>query len=372
MSTKKNKKHGISNALRVGILSLCVYATASFLGKIDSNSFLLRRLERTGIISQDTDYMLEQVEENIGMETDGNSDFTIFYAVMNNPYLTNEEKELLYSFSDLIRDNHYLDLNETYYTLENLKIEYVERDTTKYDEIIKGIFSNETKTISIFEPKEIASKEIIIHELIHSIFNNKGYTLLPEYFVEGVTELLSNEYFSKSPYFEANTYPFEIAMTKLLCEMTSSDTVMKAYANGTMDPIYQEISTVMGIKSTSDFFKNINNMFKEYKDEGRIKEDRLPEILLFMDSYYKYQYEKTNDATILDRYFYQKGIIELMTHENSFKDYWMYLVENGVYQQPYFSSKLKEQAHLSDTINIDGSPKKQEQYQYYYANESLN
>ena len=362
MSTKKNEKNGLSKIVRVGILSLCVYMTASFFGKQENKDFVLRNLEKTGIITYDTSTTLNQVEDN---------DFSILDAVMNNPYLSDDEKELLYSFSDLIRENPNINNKATYNTLENLKIEYIERDS-KYDETIKGIFMNETNTIQIFEPKETVQKEIVIHELIHSIFNNKEVTLLPEYLIEGVTEILVNEYFSETPYLEENTYPFEIAMTKTLCEMTSPEIVLKAYTTGNMNPIYIELSSVMGLKSTSDFLKNVNNIFKEYKENKRVCEDLLPEIFLYMDSFFKYKYEQSNDISILDRYFYSKGIIELMKEEDSYQKYWDYLLENGLLQQSYFSKNLKEQVVLSDQINIDGSPKKDHEYQYFYANESLN
>ena len=168
MSYKKNKRHGISNILRIGIASLCIYMTASSIGNQDTKNFVLRNIEKAGILTHDTSFMLEQVEEITGIETEGNEDFAIFYAVMNNPNLSDDEKELLYSCSDLIRENPYMNKKNTYYTLENLKIEYVERDYS-YDESVKGIDKNETQTIQIFEPKETAHKEIIIHELLHSI-----------------------------------------------------------------------------------------------------------------------------------------------------------------------------------------------------------
>ena len=170
-----------------------------------------------------------------------NMNYLLLNAIHCNDNLTDEEKEFCCGFIDMFNDNSYLDKERVYHSLLNLDISYKNRPYI-YEDSVEGVYIDKYKSIGVFVNDP--DKAVLGHEIIHCICANDGS--LPTFFVEGMTELLANEYLSDSPFIEFKHYPFEIYAVKMLCDTAGSDVVLKAYTTGNMDLIYEALASYSG------------------------------------------------------------------------------------------------------------------------------
>ena len=52
------------------------------------------------------------------------------------------------------------------------------------------------------------------------------------------------------------------------------------------------------------------------------------------------------DSNYMDEFFYYRGILGLMTEEKPYSKLYEYIAENGYYERPYFSAKLREEKNI--------------------------
>ena len=266
----------------------------------------------------------------------------ILTGAVENANLTEEEKEIVYGFTDLITDNPYLDKKEAYKSLRDVDIIYPDRGTSVPESTL-GTYNYLEELIRIFEDNQ--NHDTTIHELIHCLYTNRKTAGLPNYFSEGMAELLSNEYFSASPFIEIGSYPFEIIMVKQLCEMVGSDNVLKAYSTGDMDIILDELSKTLSKEESEKFLTNVKLVFDDYKKNSCLTTKDYMNVLDYIDKFYE---EKTPTLELstseeMERekiYHYYRDILELMAKEDSAVQYYYYLIDNGIEVKPYFSKKL--------------------------------
>ena len=82
--------------------------------------------------------------------------------------------------------------------------------------------------------------EIVLeHELIHLLLMNIENRNVPYFLKEGIAELLNIEFFSNNPFLITKCYPFESLSIKMLCEITSPNTVLESYTTGNMNILYK-------------------------------------------------------------------------------------------------------------------------------------
>jgi hypothetical protein len=236
----------------------------------------------------------------------------------------------------MLNDNKYLDKQSAYNDLKNLDIIYTEKDSS-YSDTTTGVYFINKDLIEIFSDND--KQETLIHELVHCIYSNSSTKYLPDYFSEGMAELLTNEYFTTTPFVEEKSYPFEITITKTLCEMVGSDKVLEAYSTGKMSIIEKELEETMNKDDTKEFLNNLNTMFKEYSKNNTIK-NNYSQVFNYMDSFFSKKYQDNTEK--LEVYIYNKGIIQLLSNSDPGTAYLYYLLNNGFYIKPYFSENLKE------------------------------
>lgn len=270
----------------------------------------------------------------------------VVLSAMYNNSLSNEEKMLVASLSQMISENPYIDKDRAKQQLSEIEIEYTKKDS-RYRDSIAGLYDYNTNTIKMFSEKEKTSKRNVAHELVHGVFYNEKTTNAPSFVREGATQVLVDEYLSKVPCYEEGTYPFEVTGIKLLCEMTDSNTVLKAYTTGDMREIKYKLSKVMDYNETELFIANMEDVFKAHREGQEVSLEKLASVIKYADSYFKNNNSSTEK---LEAYNYYRGILQQLGTDEPKVGLNMYLSEKGIYVKPYFSKKLK--------ANYEGS--------YYY------
>ena len=351
--TRSKSKTFIKKFIRGTEITLCIYVGFTGLANYKSNDATQYKLMRD--IDDNPKYILAQVKDHTGIETNDNPNLVLIHAIMNNNKLDDEEKEYFYKLLDLISENPYIDKKATYNHLHDLDIVYTKRPA-EYDETVLAIYSESENVVKVFESKDSFNEEIFFHELVHSIFTNEVTINLPKFILEGQTELLTNEYISEKPFIERTTYPFEVAMVKILCEMVGEDEVLKTYTTGDMNSLYDKLNYTNNRKEAVDFVSNIDNIFRAFQDGKTIPIEKYNNMISYMDNFFNSNYQ--NDIEKLEIYNYYRGIIYLLNEEKPYEAYNKYIEENGVIVKAYYSDKLKETYPITKRAYIEKKQQK--------------
>ena len=282
-----------------------------------------------------------------------NMNYLLLNAIHCNDNLTDEEKEFCCGFIDMFNDNPYLDKERVYHSLLNLDISYKNRPYI-YEDSVEGVYIDKYKSIGVFVNDP--DKAVLGHEVIHCICANDGS--LPTFFVEGMTELLANEYLSDSPFIEFKHYPFEIYAVKMLCDTAGSDVVLKAYTTGNMDLIYEALASYSGTvddaKKAIGIFEKLF-LFLDGKNENLDfnNDEMTNDLFMYLNSVANNKYGDNSEEFNFDRSsYYYNQILFLNIFDSKSKDAISAdLEELGVFCKPYFSSKLKTE-YCNPTIGI--------------------
>ena len=296
--------------------------------------------------------MKELLELGYAVEYD-DMNYLLLNAICCNENLTDDEKDFCCGFIDMFKDNPYLDKERVYHSLLNLDISYKNRPYI-YEDNIEGVYVDKYKSIGIFVSDK--DKAVLGHEVIHCICANDGD--LPKFFIEGMTELLANEYLSDSPFIEFKNYPFEIYAVKMLCDTAGSDVVLKAYTTGDMNLVYEALAsysgTVEDAKKAISIFEKLF-LFLDGKSESlNFNNDEMTnDLFMYLNSVADSKYgEKTEEFNFDRSSYYYNQIMFLNIFEGKTKDALCDDMEElGVFCKPYFSSKLIKE-YSEPTIGV--------------------
>ena len=298
------------------------------------------------ISSDELSRVVSSLENELGIKIpeEHQDEYSLLYAVLENDCLTESEKQVFYSFIDIIKDNPYLDREEAYRSLRNVDVLYKCRPYI-YDKSVQGVYSHKYESIGIFEKDE--DNSFLIHEGIHAIFCNAKTDCFPEYFKEAMTELLVNEYFSDKPFLELENYPLEIAGVKMLCEITSPEVVLEAFSKGDMDIIAKDMAKVTGdIEVARSALASFENAFLKYKDElpdnrrDLTDEEIANGCIPIFRGIVTAKYEESDRRRV--SYFYNEILVGNIFYPDTYNCYVDDLVEFGTDHKAYFSSRLKQ------------------------------
>lgn len=365
VDTAKKKKNFMNGILKTSFATISLYIGITACSQTGAMNYILQKIDRDFTPDKKIE-MMQEVENETGIDLDDNENLAILHAVIENERLEDWEKKILYGFGDIIKDNPYLMLRNSYRALEKIDIEYTERPS-EYKESVLAVYIPESNTILVFQKKEDLNKDILRHELIHCLFNNQNSSSLPKYFIEGTSEILENEYFGDTPFIEINTYPYEVAIVGVLCDMVGEDKVLEAYTRGNMNIITMELSKTLGIIDSLEFLNNIENVFDSFEKNGQVNATAFDNMMKTINTYLTIKFAETNDEQIAEKYFYSKDLLENMKSSKPYEDYWKFIEENGVYTNARFSSKLKQSNPIVKRINLDGTEYQGEEVTYSYV-----
>ncbi len=290
--------------------------------------------------------IVANLEDELGVSIceDSYDSYCLLNAIYENPNLTDSEKDVFYKVISLIEDNPYINKEQAYRSLLNVDVLY-KRRPIGIENDIEGMYIHKYEAIGIFENDP--DDRVLIHEIIHCIFANANTENLPSYFSEGVTELLANEYFSDKPFVELMNYPFEIAVVKMLCEVTSPEVVLEAYSTGNMGVIAEDIARYTGdIDGANKALDMVDYTMRRFKGDLREDEeyiadrnDMVKEFIPLFRAIVEHKYAPEDHDRV--SYFYNEILFANIFNEDPYNDYVDDLVEFGADYKVYFSSDLK-------------------------------
>ena len=264
------------------------------------------------------------------------------YLVLNSIRENDEFGEYKWWFCEqiinIIKDNSYLNKEDVYKSLLNVKISYDNNDKS-IDGDSEGRYNYFLNNVEIFSG--YPSLEVCFHEIIHCIYNTQK---LPRFFKEGMTELLTNEYliYNEIPFKETKSYPFEVSAVKMLCELTSPDIVLKAFTFGDMNYIIGEISSVTGNKEEVEtalaMMGDALDAFQKRKDYDlkKFNENCINLFQKCIDAKYKYG-EYNYESYYYNEMLFYNCLFKESAKLNYDRDIELY----GIDYKAYFSSNLK-------------------------------
>lgn len=298
------------------------------------------------ISSEEVSSIVNNLEDVLGINIceDSYDSYCLLNAIYENPNLSESEKEIFYKVISLVEDNPYIDKEHAYKSLLNVDVLY-KRRPFGIENDIEGMYIHKYESIGIFE--DDPDNRILIHEIIHCIFANVNTENLPDYFSEGVTELLANEYFSDKPFIELMNYPFDIAVVKMLCEVTSPDVVLEAYSTGNMNVIAEEIAKYTGdmdqaVKALDMVDYTMRRFKGDLREDEEYIEDRneiVKEFIPLFRAIIEHKFAPEDHSRV--SYFYNEILLANIFGEDPYNDYVDDLLEFGADQKVYFSSELK-------------------------------
>lgn len=301
----------------------------------------LYKSEKLVVDNNEVESICNILEDELGVtiSDEEKDEYLLLNAINKNKNLTDAEKEIYYQYIDMFLDNPYLNKEEVYHTLLNVDILYKKRPI-RFDSNISGSYESRNKTIEIYEDSNY--NEVLKHEMFHSVFYDNNSKKLPNFFIEGMTEFLANEYFAINPYCELRCYPLEISAIKMLCEVTSSDTVLKAFTYNDMDYIVGEMANYIGHDASKEVIETLDFVFKQIKSEeyNYEKEDIEKKCIARLRECINKKYG--NNYLDQYSYYYNENLFNsVFDKEVAFASYSSRFSNVPLDKKVYFSSKLK-------------------------------
>lgn len=279
--------------------------------------------------------ILKDLEKELGIKIDSDEEnYLLLHAVSENPYLSSKEKEIFYKFIEYFNDNPYINREEVYTNILNVNARFSIRSALKKDSNVLAIYLPDYRDIIYFEL--FPSVDTIAHEDGHCINDSRN---LPSCILEGMTLLISSEYFSETPFVLTQTYPYEVSFVKLLCEMIGADKMLQAYTEDKPEIIYQALDQLIGKENNAkEVIEEINWCMTYYNKSKTLTEDDYNRansaVLSFLDYVNNFEYED-KDAV---QYHLSVFVNIFTTHYGTLEDYYKITLCKA-----YLSSKLQNE-----------------------------
>ena len=356
MSEENKKKKNKTTNRRLMFITLLLTSILFTLEVKDELLFTDNIYDRDDNLKVNEDEMDEMISE-LSLELDKeltkeDIDTLLLYSIFSNNNINELDKKRLYDLMTLINDCNYIDNDKAYRDLSLLKIKYTKRR--------KGVSSN-TLARYLFPENIIEiydnnlNNDVLFHEIIHCIFNNEKTNKLPKYIIEGVTELLDNEYFSDKPYLETTSYVYELVLIKLLCELVGSDNVMLTYSRGDISYITNELekNSSKDINYINDLFSKIDILFDDTIEIDKSLFDELYGLLkeVYKNKEYKGNFDNLNSRYLLD-------IFNGLSFEDRYFYYFDSLDKLGVSTKIYLNSNAKDKDYTFEVYRDGDSNNK--------------
>lgn len=336
---KENQKISIKKFIAFLMIALTIVKAKEYIEN-EENIF---KEDKILLDSESTEELYREISDLISNQEIKNDNILLLDAIIKNKNLNQNEKELFYRSSSLLQENQYINNENVYHVLKNIETKYIV-DEASIETGIKGRYNYIQNLITIINYDQENSKyqSYLFHEIVHCIYYNAETRKLPNYFLEGVTELLTNEYFEKDSFFEEENYPYEVLIVKQYCNMVGGDKVLEAYTKGDMDIIVKELAKVTDLASSKSFLTATEDLFGDYEYDNKITGTSYDEVEEYITKYITIRNNQNNNLQELEESIYNLELLSKITLEDSYNEYLNYIIINGVYIKAYFSEELQK------------------------------
>ncbi len=182
----------------------------------------------------------------------------IYRGVKENSNLTEEQRVFFERYSTYLEENPYLSKDDSYYNLKNLHIHEVSSSNkhiiASYDPQLDCIIMNNSA-----ERDGLGDESALEHEGIH-LFSSNGrdsgfnkfdvlqlqISVFGNSLTEGMTQILSEEYFEKRGSGITRTYSEETLLVKFIAELIGADVLLYGYSTHDIDIVIQKLGALDG------------------------------------------------------------------------------------------------------------------------------
>lgn len=342
---------GFKYIIILGIIC-CFYSSESSVdNNVNKNDILL------SVDSLELNNILVDLENELGISFDGKDKDSLYLvkSILSNDNLNDDDKNIFYGFCSIVQDCKYLDQENVSNTFKNIKVERISNEE-KDSEKILGDYTFSSRKINIYVKTDSENK-VITHEGIHALFTNNKSFKLPYYFREGMTELLSNEYYSDDPFYEMNIYPYQVAYIKMLCEMVGSDLVMETFCKGD----FSLITNYMDLFNDTEYYaKDILEIFEDgfrcelEHTKSKFSNDSQENARSSLKKIYLNIYPNYDNYSSFE---YNLDLASSVFEEDAEEFYFDYINYKGIFEKAYFSSNLKKEYPNSKLVNLNNRGK---------------
>ncbi len=270
--------------------------------------------------------------------------YALYYALLENQYLTKEEKEKLNGFIQYFIDNKYLDYEHVYQKLSSFSINPDNANLFGNEQLSGGVYdpNNNSITFTSLEGRNYA----LSHEIGHAEDGMGPYSDF-SWYLEGLTALLDYEYNDKLPF----SYGEEVTFCRILCELVGSDVLFETRAKGNINILInafinkgferQEIINLFNLFNKFSIEKEKENISNE-KENTSLTELKIAIIQTLKNMYLKINENKKYVSPIF--YQYIVCIAESSTEYN---------FDEFIFGKYYFNSLKKDKTPVYKGTNKD-------------------
>ncbi len=343
-------KAGRNLLLTTGLAAIIYVGATGGIDEIIPDSDNIYKNRDIKISQEEYNNIINNVENSLGYDVESykEDDYLLLNAVLENNNLSDSDKYQFLEYGDMFYENPFLNREKAYRNLKDVKIDYnAVRDMD--DLSIVGEYDNKENTINIYDD----TRDVKGHEIIHCIYNVKK-SGLDSYFIEGMTELLYNEYFEDNPFLEINSYPLEVACVKMLGDLCGSDTILEAYSTSSMKPIIDVLSTYSSKGQAKENLELLNNLMSEYRENNEVTHYvDYDNMITYFNNVSDKKLDFDGDAIDYNSYKYNLKLFRTIFSDNVVDSYLNTIEYEGIGEKAYFSEKLKEDFTYFKTIPCD-------------------
>ena len=343
-------KAGRNLLLTTGLAAVIYVGLTGGLDDLIPDSDNIYRDREVKLSQEEYNNVLNNVENSLGydVETSKEDDYLILNAVLENENLSDEEKYLFLQYGDMLYENPYLNREKAYRNLKDVRIDYnAVRDMS--DLSIVGEYDYADNVINIYDDTQAVKG----HEIIHCIYNVKR-SGLDNYFVEGMTELLYNEYFEDNPFLEINSYPMEVSCVKMLTDLCGADTMLEAFSTSSMKPIEKMLASYSSKEEAKENLELLNNMMEEFRENHEVTHYvEYDNMFNYFDRVSDEKLDFDGDAFEYKSYNYNKKLFKNIFNEDVVRSYLDTIEYEGIGEKAYFNEKLKDDFTYFKTTPCD-------------------
>lgn len=274
-------------------------------------------------------------------------------SVNENRNLEEEERKFFEKYATYLEENPYAEKIDTYYSLKDLKIDYVESEEAARIKRGAQYFSGSNQIVAYnFQDNDDFINRIQLgHEGFHALSGegeNCGFmkvdlatlkmSSLGQAMTEGMTQILTEEYLVERASGITYYYPEETCLVKIIAELVGADTLLYGYSNHDIDIVIKKLGELDGnVDKARNLIELMDKMTRQQHLNKEVQQECKNQIYPILQEYYQLKVAENPEKAQILTY-----LIEAFYHDVKAGDSPVYCYE---LHKAYFSEELKSRVN---------------------------